>query len=322
MIRARLLTANGECQQGDEALLAPWREQQDSHLWLDIESELTEELQTLLLSLHCDKLALSDCSRPRHPPKVEEFEHNTFILFRGIASIDEQLSLQSQQVSVWVGERLLITMHSGHSVSVENFWESGTEQQLVRTPNILALRLLHYATGRYLEQIMLFDDQLADLEDALLQDSTDVTMKELVVYRSRLRKLRRIFNYHQRVAEQILHDGSPHLGSGRDASYHTRRDLFDRCERVHNLCSMYYEICGDLVESHISITSHRLNNTMKILTIITAIFIPLGFLAGIYGMNFEYMPELQFRHGYFVLLGVMATLVLGMLALFRKVRWL
>jgi magnesium transporter len=322
MIRAKLLSADGECRHGDETLLIPWREQPDSHIWLDIESELTEELQALLLSLHCDKLALSDCSRPRHPPKVEEFEHNTFILFRGMAGLDDELSLQPQQVSVWVGSRLLITVHSGHSVSVDNFWESSANQQLVSRPNILALRLLHYATGRYLEKIMLFDDRLADLEDALLQDSTDEIMKELVVYRSRLRKLRRVFNYHQRLAEQILHDGSPHLGSGRDASYHTRRDLFDRCERVHNLCSMYYEICGDLVESHISITSHRLNNTMKILTIITAIFIPLGFLAGIYGMNFAHMPELQFRYGYFVLLGAMASLAIGMLVFFRKVRWL
>ena len=85
---------------------------------------------------------------------------------------------------------------------------------------------------------------------------------------------------------------------------------------------MYYEICGDLVESHISISSHQLNQTMKILTIITAIFVPLGFIAGLYGMNFQYMPELQFRYGYFVILGLMAVLAVGMLTLFRRVRWL
>lgn len=85
---------------------------------------------------------------------------------------------------------------------------------------------------------------------------------------------------------------------------------------------MYYEICGDLVDGYISLTSHRLNNTMKVLTIITAIFVPLSFLAGVYGMNFENMPELGMRYSYFILLGVMGSVAVGMLLLFRKLRWL
>lgn len=76
------------------------------------------------------------------------------------------------------------------------------------------------------------------------------------------------------------------------------------------------------MESHISITSHHLNNTIKILTIITAVFIPITFIAGLYGMNFQYIPELQWHYGYFAVLGVMLFLVIGMLLLFRKIRWL
>ncbi|MEQ8803925.1 MAG: CorA family divalent cation transporter, partial [Haliea sp.] len=151
---------------------------------------------------------------------------------------------------------------------------------------------------------------------------TDTVMKELVVYRSRLRKLLRVFSYHRALAEQILHGGTAHLGSGKDHTHHVRRDLYDRCERLYTLCHMYYEICGDLVESHISITSHHLNNTIKILTIITAVFIPITFIAGLYGMNFQYIPELQWHYGYFAVLGVMLFLVIGMLLLFRKIRWL
>jgi magnesium transporter len=147
-------------------------------------------------------------------------------------------------------------------------------------------------------------------------------MKELVSYRSRLRKLRRIFNYHERLSSQILQNGSVHLGSGNDESYHVRRDLYDRCERLASLCNMYYEICGDLVEGYISVSSHHLNNTMKVLTIITAIFVPLGFLAGLYGMNFENMPELGWKYAYFALLGVMAALAATMLLVFRRIRWL
>jgi magnesium transporter len=322
MIKTQLLSAQGEYQQGDTALIDQWREQRESILWLDIEGELTADIQALLLSLKCDKLAISDSSRIRHPPKVEEFDHNTFILFRGMSGMDDELNLQPMPVSMWISERLLITAHPGRAISVQYFWDRESEQRLLVTPNVLAMRILHYVGGRYLEKLMEFEDTLAGLEDALLADDTDTVMKELVVYRSRLRKLHRIFNYHRALAEQILHGGTAHLGSGKDSTHHVRRDLYDRCERLHTLCQMYYEICGDLVESHISITSHKLNNTIKILTIITALFIPITFIAGLYGMNFQYIPELAWRHGYFTVLGVMLLLVIGMLALFRKIRWL
>ena len=85
---------------------------------------------------------------------------------------------------------------------------------------------------------------------------------------------------------------------------------------------MYYDICGDLIEGYISITSHQLNKTMQILTVITAIFIPLGLLAGLYGMNFEYMPELSWRYSYFVLLGAMFLIASSLLILFKKIKWL
>jgi magnesium transporter len=147
-------------------------------------------------------------------------------------------------------------------------------------------------------------------------------MKELVAYRSRLRRLRRIFSYHTSMAELLLQDGGLFLGDDKDASIHVRRDVFDRCERLHSLCQMYYELCGDLVEGYISLSSHNLNNTMKVLTIISALFVPLTFLAGIYGMNFEHMPELGWRYAYFTLLGVMAVVTVVMLIVFRKIRWL
>lgn len=85
---------------------------------------------------------------------------------------------------------------------------------------------------------------------------------------------------------------------------------------------MYDEVCSDLVEGHISLTSRRLNETMKILTIISAVFVSMTFMAGIYGMNFEHMPELSWRYAYFVLLGIMALMAIGMMVIFKRLKWL
>lgn len=322
MIRAKLLSSDGTQRTGDETLVQQWRDEDGATLWLDIEGDISPAVRELLLSLDCNELAITDSARRRHPPKVEAFVDNTFVLFRGIASLDDDLTLIPQQVGLWVAPNCLVSVHRGLSISINHFWEEAAEQGSLASPPTLALRLLHFASGRYLDKVLQFEDTLVELEDALLTGGSDDVMKELVAYRSRLRKLRRIFSYHQRLAEQILHQGTPHLGSGEDDTLHLRRDLYDRCERLYSLCSMYYEICGDLVEGYISISSHQLNNTMKILTIITAIFVPLSFLAGLYGMNFDHMPELHLRYGYFGVLLVMAGVATAMLLLFRRIRWL
>lgn len=322
MIRAKLLSADGVQQTGDVQLVDQWRAADGGVLWLDIEGEITPHVRELLLSLGCDELAITDSARLRHPPKIEAFADYTFVLFRGIASIDDELTLVPQQVGLWVADNCLISVHRGLSVSVNHFWEEDPAERSLAEPPALALRLLHFASGRYLDRVLQFEDTLGELEDALLAGGSDEVMKELVAYRSRLRKLRRIFSYHQRMTEQLLHQGTPHLGSDEDDSHHLRRDLYDRCERLYSLCSMYYEICGDLVEGYISISSHQLNNTMKILTIITAIFVPLSFLAGLYGMNFDHMPELHMRYGYFGVLLLMGAVATAMLLLFRRIKWL
>jgi magnesium transporter len=124
------------------------------------------------------------------------------------------------------------------------------------------------------------------------------------------------------MTETIMNDGCPFLGTGEADSYHTRRDLYDRCERLSSLCTLYYELCGDLVDGYISLSTHQLNNTMKILTIITAVFVPITFIAGLYGMNFDYMPELHHKYGYFFVLGTILTVAVAMIALFRKIKWI
>ncbi len=324
MIQTILRTAQGACSMGGVEQVATWRDQPDTCLWVDIEGELADGDVTLLEQLGCDPLSIADAQRSRHPPKIEAFDANTFILFRGIAHLGEDLELQPQQLGIWVSSRLVISTHRGHSVSISRFWSDPGLGDMLQSAGELALHLLLYASGRYLERLLEFEDTLAELEDGLLSSRSEEQMKELVTYRSHLRRLRRVFNYHRTVAETIWQEGAgfPGLADGEDENAHTRRNLYDRCERLHSLSSMYYEICGDLVEGYISLSSHNLNNTMKILTIISAIFVPLTFLAGIYGMNFEHMPELGWRYAYFTLLAVMASVAIALFVLFRRIRWL
>jgi len=321
-IRTQVLGNDGDIKTGEETLLRQWQDNPEGRLWLDIEGELSEDLKTCLLALGCHEIAISDIEQVRQPPKIHAFENNTFILFRGIITLDEHLVLTPQQIGFFVGEDYLVTIHRGESRSINRVWSETEETASLPTPGSLALKIIDYASDRYLRKILDFESDLGELEENLLSRPSDSIMTELVGYRSELRKLRRIFNYHNRLLEEILGEEPRYLGTGQDENRHLWRALLDRCERLFSLSSMYYEICGDLVEGYISISSHELNTTMKILTIITAIFVPLSFLAGLYGMNFENMPELHMENGYFFALAAMGSTAAMLVYVFKRKKWL
>ncbi len=321
-IRTKILGASGGVREGAEDVLQQWPTGQADILWLDIEGEISAAMRTQLSGLGLHRLAINDVERKRQPPKVEEFSDNTFILFRGIAQLDEDLILTPLQIGFFVGANYLVTIHRSASRSINRLWAETGDGTSQRSPARLALSVMEYASERYLEKILDFESRLGELEESLLSKPSDSVMTELVGYRSELRKLRRIFNYHNRLLEEILEHEPKYLGTGQEENRHLWRALRDRCERLFSLTGMYYEICGDLVEGYISISSHQLNNTMKILTIITAIFVPLSFLAGLYGMNFDNMPELHFQYGYFFLLGIMASTAGLLVYIFKRKRWL
>lgn len=321
MIRTRWLKADNQLSDGGEEQIAQWQASDEGFLWVDLEGEAPEREKQLLLSLGCHPLAIDDTQRPRHPPKTETFSDQVMILYRGITHFDEELNVEQLVVSLFITERCLISVHKSPALGINYYWEQANPE-LLRQNARLALGIMHFSVGRYLEAVLAFESRINELEDAMQEHPSDEVMRSLILYKSRLRKLRRVFSYHERVAESLMSE-TPELFTRQvNDIHHILQDLFDRCERVHSLATMYYEIAGDLIEGYLSLTSHMLNNTMRVLTVITAIFVPLTFIAGIYGMNFENMPELKMENAYFFAIGFMLALGIGLLVLFRRIRWL
>lgn len=303
---------------GDESLITQWRDG-GGWLWLDIQGELNGNAKSLLQTFGCHELALKDVQRDRHPPKVEWFQEHTFIIFRGLTELGDNLHFKPLQLSLFVGEGYLITVHSRPSLSIQQHRERQDLTSLITNPQRFALSVLHYSAGLFLEALLSFDSDLIRIEDEMLEHGNDQLLKDLIRCRSQLRKMQRNFNYHETLANELitLWDDPKETVE----LTHRLRDLYDRCERLASLSAQQYEICGDLIDGYFSLSSHELNNTMRILTVVTSIFVPLGFLAGLYGMNFDYIPELHIRNGYFILLGAMATLAAAMIAIFKAKRW-
>jgi magnesium transporter len=266
-------------------------------------------------------MAIEDVQRFRHPPKTENFEHHTLFLYRGITEFNDDLTIEQMTIALFAGHQCLISCHPRKSVSIDYYWEHAHSENLLVSPGLLGTRIMRYSVGRYLDCILAFEPYLNELEDKMQDKPSDETMRELITYKSRLRKLKRIFSYHERLVTNILKDVPQMLIDEDGDIEHALQDLFERCERLHSLCAMYYEICGDLINGYLSISSHQLNNTTKILTVITAIFAPLTFIVGIYGMNFDYIPELHWHYGYYYSLGLM-TVIASAFGTFAYKKWM
>ncbi|MEE2730090.1 MAG: magnesium transporter CorA family protein [Pseudomonadota bacterium] len=321
MIRTQWLK-DGTVQAGHEELISRWQSEGGT-IWIDLEGEDEAQEKAFLTGLGCHILAVQDAQRHRHPPKYEDFETNTFVLYRGFERFDQDINVRHVQVAFFIGTNFLISRRNGTSFGVEKLWNVVEDvQRYLPTPAILFTRIVNQSLGEYIKRMLELEDNISRMEDEMLDDPTDQLMQRFVSYRSRLRKLNRVFSYHEKVFAEILKEPTEILDMSNSAIYHSMQDVYDKCERLDSLGTLYYEQCGDLIEGYISLTSHQLNKTMQALTVITAIFVPLGLLSGIYGMNFEHMPELHSRYGYYVLLGVMATVAITLLAFFRRRRWL
>ncbi len=308
---------------GDDPI-ARWRGDDATFLWLDLDGSAPDDERRLMLDtfgLH--RLAVNDALRDRHPPKVERFPSFLFLLLRGLDATTNSVDFGTIQIAVFAGERFLLTRHSASSVSTDWLFERArSEPELVAAgPQRLAMELMNRVVRRYVPILLDLEPRLETLEDDIFTSprDTDAIIEEITGYKSNLKRMRRLMAYHEQVSQEL----ETLSGDGVDPDLrHEINDIQEQLHRSVTLADLYIDLAGDLVNAYLAIASHRLNQIFRVLTIITVIFVPLSFLAGIYGMNFEYMPELGLHGAYFVLLGVMAAIVAVQLWIFRRKKWL
>jgi magnesium transporter len=318
-----LISPSSSIKIGNEELINEWEQDEKTTLWIDLDNVEKGQEKEILTQFGCHSLAILDAQRDRHPPKIELFDNYIFLLYRGFVAKDNKLDFEHVQISMFIGHRVLITCHPKSSVAINTLFNASSEKLLKRSPIYLALKIFHSSCGNYLQQLFEFESHLEAIEDEFQNSGNDKMMREITSHRSQLVKIRRTFSYHMSIGDTLntyLEDEETTLITAREL--HTVNDLRERLDRLLSLSQMYYDICGDLINGYMSVTSHQLNATMRVLTVITALFVPLTFLAGIYGMNFENIPELKFQYGYYSLLSVMSVISIGLIVLFKRKRWL
>ena len=320
MINVHLFDGSTYNRGGPELIQLPLADK--ALLWIDIEHEPIDSEQAIFDQFGCYPLTIQDARRLRHPPKIEHFTDQSFVLLRELVADHESLAFDTLQVASFIGSNFLITRHDKPSPAIISWQDNAKLSGLMaRGPMVLFASITNSMGLAYLELLLDFEPALSEYEDTLLSTQGDSVLRDLISCKTWLRKLKRLHSYHDRVYLDLLTHLKQEHGDDIDA-IHSVTDVYEKFERLNSLSALYYDLAGDLIDGHISLTSHHLNETMRVLTVVTAIFVPLGFLAGLYGMNFDNIPELHHPNGYFFLVAFMAFIATALIVIFKRNKWL
>jgi len=293
-----------------------------SVLWLDVRG-FGDEAMIRAIGQRFDMtaLAIEDAVNAPQRPKSERYAAHHLVISRvPLLEGDEEILLP--QVCLVVGERYVVSFEErsfGLFDAVRERLREGAGPIRAAGADYLAYTLIDAMVDRYYPLAEELSNELDDIEDTLLEDPEDSSLARLRVVRQRLVMARRIASPQREMVTMLQREPSPYMGEQvRDFL----RDTVDHISQVAELLDASRDVATALSAELLSMIAQRTNETMKVLTLMASLFIPLTFIAGVYGMNFENMPELHARAGYFAVLGVMAVLATGMLFYFRRRGWL
>ncbi len=295
--------------------------EEDSVCWIDVQGLGNEKvLRELgdLFSIH--PLALEDVVNVPQRAKTECFEKHTLCITR-MALMGED-GIEPEQVSVFVGLNYVLTFQerSGDVFDpVRNRIRKGGAIIRSSGASYLAYTLLDAVIDGYYPILEVFGEKLEALEDEIMANPQPAILQEIHQAKRDLLAIRRAIWPQREAINALIRDENPLIS---DIVRVYLRDCYDHCVQIMDGVETYRELTGSLMDVYLSSVGNRQNEVMKVLTIMASIFIPLTFMAGLYGMNFENMPELHTPWAYPFLLATMVVVAIGMLLFFRRKGWL
>lgn len=279
---------------------------------------------------HLHPLALEDVLHTPQRPKMESYDHHLFIIAQMLYRLPDG-RMCGEQVSMFLGANLLITIQEDPEFDVFNpvraRIRSGRGYIRKLGPDYLAYALLDAIIDHCFPILESVGDALELMEDEILEKPRPALVATIHEYRRMLLQLRRFVWPERDVISALLHDESGLVSKETKVFL---RDCYDHTIQIMDLVESYRDVSSGLMELYLSAVGMRTNEIMRVLTVMSSIFIPLTFIVGLYGMNFAYdpetmplnMPELHQPHGYLVCVLVMIAISIGQIIFFKRKKWL
>ena len=307
----------------EEATLAEaWPGLAGRSIWVDVEDPTEKEAGALAEVCGFHPLTVEDSLTPVQPPKVEEFGSYLFLLFRGLRPGEEGLELEGYKLAAWLGPGFLVTVHRRPVAACREVSRLVLEKDLPMESQMD--RILHALVDRMMDELLpildRFEERLEELEEGIFSGAHQKeALQELLGLKRQLLTIRRLVAPQREMLGRLARRDLPYID---ERTSHYFRDVYDHVARIEETTIVLTDLASGALEAQLSVSSNRLNEIVKVLTIFSAIWMPLTFLAGVYGMNFEFLPELKIRWFYPALWGGWIAITLGMLGVFRWRRWI
>ncbi len=269
------------------------------------------------------RLVTEDLMSVVQRPKVEDYGDYLFVVAKMLTYDEKEAKVVTEQVGLIVGQDFLLSFQEGIQGDVfpliRDRLRAGRGMIRKRGVDYLAYSLLDALVDGYFAVLEKLGDRIDLLEEELIARPGEAIMKQLYELKREFLFLHKAVWPLREVIASLERRESPLI---QEATAPYLRDVYDHVVQAIDSVEIYRDMLSTMLDLYLSIVSYRLNEVMKVLTVIATIFMPLTFIAGLYGMNFKNMPELEWHNGYFLVLGLMASVAAGMLFYFRRRKWL
>lgn len=285
--------------------------------WVDFNSPTADEISLLGSHFRFHPLAIEDCIHSLQRPKLEYYDQTTFMVMHSLDAED----LEASEVDFFLGENFIVTFHFDDLDEINYAWDYflHLDKKDHLKPLEVAYKIMDEMVDAFFPLVENLEDRLASIEGSERIKKADKSiMEDTFEVRRNLLKLRQIVVPTRDLVYRIL-ESKRFIFQEQKRAYF--QDVHDHLIKLSNMIDSNRELATDIRDNYISLNSYRMNNIMKTLTVITVIFMPLTFIAGVYGMNFANMPELETENGYFIVLAAMLFLGIGMTAWFKWKGW-
>ena len=284
--------------------------------WIDFNLPTDEEIEYLRDPFHFHPLAIEDCIHHLQRPKLDYYEDHTFFVTQSL----NQQTITREEIDFFLAENYIITFHHQPSTEVDEVWKRTTLSTSLDKwgPSHILYLVLDKMVDNYFPLVYQIEDRLNEIDENSKGRSMEELLEGLFDTRHHLLSLRHTIAPMRDLIYRVLNSQRLTSIQGKREYY---SDIHDHLLKLTEMIEANRELTTDIRDSYISLNSHQTNHVMKVLTVITTIFMPLTFIAGLYGMNFHYMPELSWKYGYFATLGLMILVAIGMSVWFKKKGW-
>jgi magnesium transporter len=317
-----LVQRNGSVERADAVDPAWLTPEAREVVWADIERPGEDDRRLLLDVFHIHELAVEDALAEIHFPKIEAYDSLLYLILHGIAANGAETGFETQDVDFFIGRNFLVTVHHDPSRSIEAEREVCLRHSdlFADGPVGLCHRIVDRIVDHYAPEVDSLEDRLEALEQVVFDPSAPNPLKELLSLKRDVASLRRVALPQRDAVGRLARREFPQIS---EAMGYRFRDVHDHLVRLTDESVFLQDRVTGLVDAYLSNQSNRLNQVMKVLTVIATIFMPLTVLTGVYGMNVS-LPSFPGGAGlqFWWLMGLMLALSASMLWFFRRMRWL